>query len=131
MVYAKYRSIYTFLWSMIKPFKWHYAAMLMAPILGAFYDFANNYAIKLIVDAFENHAAVTYQALLGPIVIFISAQVMLDVLWRASDIAEWRSEPYVRQAILTDVYALVQQHPYPFFQNTPSGTITSRVKGIL
>lgn len=125
------QSIYTFLWKVIKPYKWHYAIMLMAPILGAFYDFANNYALKLVVDAFSTEQAVTNAVLLPPIIIFIAAQILLDLVWRIADVAEWRSEPYVRQSILLKVYDYVQHNPYPFFQNTPSGSITSKVKGIL
>lgn len=125
------KSIYTFLWSVIRPYKWHYAVMLSAPILGAFYDFANNYALKLVVDAFSDNQEVTYEALFWPIAIFIFAQIYLDFIWRGSDIAEWRSEPYVRQSILTRVYEYVQYNPYKFFQDTQSGTITSRIKGIL
>jgi ATP-binding cassette subfamily B protein len=105
--------------------------MLSAPLLGAFYDFANNYALKLVVDAFSAHEDVTYEALFWPIAIFIFAQVYLDFIWRASDIAEWRSEPYVRQSILTRVFEYVEYNPYKFFQDTQSGTITSRIKGIL
>ncbi len=127
----KYSSVYDFLWQMIKPYKWLYAAMLSAPILSSLYDFANNYALKLVVDAFSEHEEVSFSDLSWPIGLFIFAQIMLDVIWRAADIAEWRSEPYVRQAILNHVYGYVQEHPYPFFQNTPSGTITSRIKGIL
>lgn len=127
----QHQSIYTFLWSVIRPFKWHYVVMLMAPILGAFYDFANNYAIKLVVDAFSGTGEVTFQTLLWPISLFIGAQVMLDVLWRGADIAEWRAEPYVRQAILLKVYNYVQHYPYQFFQNTQAGSITSKIKGIL
>ena len=126
-----YRSIYSFLWSVIRPFKWHYVVMLIAPILGAFYDFANNYALKLVVDAFSGGGEVTFHALLWPICLFIGAQVLLDVLWRTADIAEWRAEPYVRQSILLKVYNYVQHHPYQFFQNTQSGSITSKIKGIL
>jgi len=125
------KTIYTFLWSVIKPYKWHYAAMLSAPLLGAFYDFANNYALKLVVDAFSHEQEVTYEALFWPIAIFIFAQVYLDFIWRASDIAEWRSEPYVRQSILTRVFEYVEYNPYKFFQDTQSGAITSRIKGIL
>src|SRR5690349_16196808 len=98
------KSVYSFLWSVIRPFKWHYLVMLMAPILGAFYDFANNYALKLVVDAFSGTAEVTYRSLLWPISLFIGAQIMLDVLWRGADIAEWRAEPYVRRSILLKVY---------------------------
>ena len=53
MLKAKYQSVYQFLWQVIKPYKWLYAAMLSAPILSAFYDFANNYALKLVIDAFS------------------------------------------------------------------------------
>jgi len=105
--------------------------MLMAPILGALYDFGNNYAIKLVVDAFAVDAAVTYHSLFLPIAIFVGAQIWLDALWRIGDIAEWRSEPYVRQAILLRVYDFVQHNSYAFFQNTHAGSITSKIKGIL
>lgn len=127
----RYKSIYSFLWSVVRPYKWYYAVMLLAPILSAFYDFANNYAIKLVVDAFSSEAEVSYQSLFFPIGIFISAQILLDVFWRGADIAEWRSEPYVRRSILLQVYDYVQHHPYQFFQNTRSGSITSKIKGIL
>lgn len=129
--HVKYTSVYSFLWNVIKPYKWHYLCMMMAPILAAFYDFANNYVLKLVVDAFSNHNDVGYEVLMPPIIIFVAANILLDVVWRASDIAEWRSEPYVREAILTEVYDYVQHNPYKFFQNTQSGTITSRIKGIL
>lgn len=124
-------SIYSFLWSVIRPYRGYYLIMLLAPILGSFYDFANNYAIKLVVDAFSTEEQVTYHALLWPIAIFISAQILLDLVWRLADIAEWRSEPYVRQSILTKVYDYVQHCSYSFFQNTHSGSITSKIKGIL
>ena len=126
-----YQSLSQFLWTVIKPYKWHYLMMLAAPILGAFYDFANNYAIKLVVDAFSTHAIVDYHMLIWPISLFVGGQVFLDWIWRVSDVAEWRSEPYVRQAILTKVYDWVQHNPYAFFQNTQVGSITSKIKGIL
>ncbi len=129
--HKKHASVYHFLWHVIRPFKWHYLAMLMAPILTGFYDFANNYSLKLVVDAFSGPGDVSYALLMKPIIIFIAANILLDVVWRSADIVEWRSEPYVRQAILTEVYEYVQHNPYYFFQNTQSGSITSRIKGIL
>jgi ATP-binding cassette subfamily B protein len=105
--------------------------MFFIPILTSFYDFANNYALKMVVDTFSSTQNITYESLFWPIFIFISAQILLDVLWRVGDIAEWRSEPYVRQSILLNVYEHVQRNPYHFFQNTHSGSITSKIKGIL
>lgn len=125
---AKKKSLKNFLWEVIKPYKWHYFTMLMAAILGGFYDFANNYSLKLIIDGFSKEGD---QNLFFPIALFIFGQVMLDVVWRTSDVAQWRSEPYVRKEILTRVYDQVQHKPFQFFQNTHSGTITSQIKGIL
>jgi ATP-binding cassette subfamily B protein len=105
--------------------------MLAAPVLSAFYDFGNNYALKLVVDAFSENQQPSYHSLALPIAIFVGAQILIDIVWRGADIAEWRAEPYVRQALLNEVFWYVEHHPYQFFQNTPSGTITSRIKGIL
>lgn len=121
-------SLRSFLWDAIKPYKWHYLVMLSAALIGGFYDFANNYALKLVVDAFSKDGEPN---LFFPIALFITAQIMLDVVWRTSDIASWRSEPYVRKAILSNVYDHVQHKSYQFFQNTHSGTITSQIKGVL
>lgn len=126
-----YHSWYAFLWSVIRPYRWYYLVMMMAPIIGAFYEFANQYSLKLLIDAFSQTEVPSYQVLIKPIVIFVSAQILIDVVWRTADIAEWRSEPYVRRSILLSVYDFVQYHSYPFFQNTPIGTITSKIKGIL
>ncbi|MFM8455001.1 MAG: ABC transporter ATP-binding protein [Gammaproteobacteria bacterium] len=130
-VHIQNKSIYHFLWSVIKPYKLCYLLMIMAPILGSFYDFANQYALKLLVDAFSGSQTPEYSALLKPIVIFIGAQIWIDVVWRIGDVAEWRSEPYVRQAILQQTYDYVQHHDYQFFQNTHAGSITSKIKGVL
>jgi ATP-binding cassette subfamily B protein len=105
--------------------------MLMAPILGSFYDFAVNYSIKLIVDIFSSDQIIKLETLYYPMGIFICAQILLDVVWRVADIAEWRSEPYVRESILMQAYEHVQKSSYAFFQNNPQGMIASKIKGLL
>lgn len=131
MILIQKKSLFSFLWSVIKPYKWYYLMMLMAPILGAFYDIANQYALRLLVNAFAEPEIPTFAQLSAPIVLFISAQILLDVVWRVGDFAEWRSEPYVRRTILRLVYDYVQHHSYSYFLNTPGGSITSKIKGIL
>jgi ATP-binding cassette subfamily B protein len=89
--------------------------MLQAPILTAFYVFANNYSFKLLIDAFSNKAAIEYSQLVVPITLFITAQIALDVIWRLSNFAEWKSEPYARQRLLLKAYDYVQYHSYSYF----------------
>lgn len=126
-----FHSAWHFLWQVIKPYRWWYVLMLQAPVLTAFYIFANNYSFKLIVDAFSNETITSYYQLLFPILLFIIAQITLDVVWRISDFAEWKAEPYARQRLLASAYNYVQYHSYSYFQNTPSGTVISKLKGLL
>lgn len=120
-----------FLWQIIKPYRWWYVLMLQAPILTAFYIFANNYSFKLLVDTFSIETTIQYSQLVFPISLFLTAQITLDVIWRISNFAEWKCEPFVRRKLLSNAYNYVQYHSYSYFQNTPSGTIISKLKGIL
>lgn len=125
------QSILSFFWKHIKPYKWFYLLMLLAPVISSFYPFAYNYAVKLILDAMATPGKLTYHEILFPIILFIFAQIMLDIVWRISNYAEWKSEPYVRRSILLSSYDYVQHHSYRFFQDNFSGAISSKIKGIL
>jgi ATP-binding cassette subfamily B protein len=124
-------SIISFFWQHIKPYKWLYLVMLSAPIISSFYPFAYNYAIKLFLDVMATQTYLTYHDILFPIILFMGAQLTLDLIWRVSDIAEWKAEPYVRRSILLNSYDYVQHHSYLFFQDNFTGTISSKLKGIL
>ncbi|MCW8399554.1 ABC transporter ATP-binding protein/permease [Legionella sp. PATHC038] len=124
-------SAWNFLWQVIKPYRWWYVLMFQAPVLTAIYIFANNYSFKLLVDAFSNETITSYYQLVFPIVLFITAQIVLDVVWRISDFAELKAEPHARQRLLSSAYNYVQHHSYNYFQNTPSGTVISKLKGLL
>lgn len=126
-----YQSILQFFWQHIKPYKWFYAIMLLAPIITSFYPFAYNYAIKLFLDAMSISASLTYKEILFPVVLFLATQVILDLVWRISNVAEWMSEPYVRRSILLSSYDYVQHHSYSFFQDNFSGAVSSKIKGLL
>ena len=124
-------KVFSFFWSCIKPYKGHYLLMLQAPLLGSLYWVVNNYAIKWFIDVLTVTQHVTYTALIGPILLFIGCKLGAGLLYRIADIAEWKSEPFVRKAILTKTYNYVQHHSYAFFQNHFSGSLTSKIKGIL
>ena len=126
-----FHSPWNFLWQVIKPYRWWYVLMLQAPIFTAFYIFANNYSFKLLVDAFSSELVTGYSQLLFPVTLFITAQISLDLFWRLSDFAEWKAEPYARQRLLSTAYDYVQHHSFNYFQNTPSGTVISKLKGLL
>ena len=127
----KNRSIIAFFWKYIKPYKWFYALMLFAPFASSFYPFAYNYAIKLFLDAMAEYTNLSYGNVLFPIGIFITAQFSLDLVWRVSEVAEWKAEPPVRRSIILSTYDYLQHHSYKYFQDNFTGMISSKAKGIL
>lgn len=124
-------TAWQFLWQVIKPYRWWYVLMLQAPVLTAFYIYTNNYSFKLLVDAFSINSPIEYRQLVFPITLFITGQILLDVVWRLSNFAAWKCQPFVRRKLLSTAYNYVQYHSYNYFLNTPSGSIMSKLKGIL
>jgi len=105
--------------------------MLLAPLVSSFYPFAYNYAIKLFLDIMDKNEAPSIASMSTPILLFVITQLTLDMVWRISSIAEWKSEPYVRRSILLRSYAYVQNHSFEFFQDNFAGAISSKLKGLL
>jgi len=128
----KSTSIFGFFWKHVKPYKWYYAVMLIPTVFTSFYPFAYNYSIKLLLDVLADMPTLlSYQRIVGPIALFLGANFSLEVIWRLSHVAAWKSLPYVRRSFLLDAYDYVQHHSYYYFQNNFTGAITSKVKGIL
>ena len=120
-----------FFWSCIKPYKGYYLLMLLATLVSGFYWSVSSYAVKWFIDVLTVVEQVTYKALISPILLLIGAKLGVALFYRIADIAEWRAEPAVRKAILTKAYDYVQHHSYAFFQNHFSGSLTSKIKGII
>lgn len=125
------KTVFTFFLQYIRPYKWLYMVMMIAPVVSSFYPFCYNYAIKLFLDTMGRQNNLNYQDVIYPIIIFIVTHCTLDLVWRISNIAEWKAEPYVRQSILLKSYDYVQHHSYVFFQDNFTGTISSKLKGLL
>ena len=75
----KHNTIPSFLWQIIKPYKWYYVLMMQAPIIGAFYNVANMYSLKLVVDAFGKSEIPQYSDLLYPIGLYIGSILFFGI----------------------------------------------------
>lgn len=124
-------KLLNFLWFCIKPYKWWYFIMLLAPIFGGLYPVLYNYSIKLFINIISSTSALNYSDLIEPICIFIGARLMLDFFWRLAGVGKWKAEPFVRKNILLKAYDSVQHLDCSFFQNNLSSSVTSKIKGIV
>lgn len=126
----KPQTVLSFLWSVIKPYKWWYLLMMQAPFANAIFPLIYNYAIKLLIDLFTVKSQITLHLVIYPILLFIGINAWLEICWRLHNFAAWKSMPYIMQSVMHKVYNYVSNHSYRFFQNNLTGTITSKVKGI-
>ena len=125
------KDIWKFLYPILKPYKWWYLLMILAPIVDSIYLIANNYALKLVVEAFTTQANLKYIDLLYPVSLFIASLIIMETLWRLSQFAWMNTQPLVRSEIVIKSYDYIQHHSYAFFQNTQTGSIVSKIKGIV
>jgi len=120
----------SFLWSVIRPYKYLYILMLMAPLANGIYPIMCNYAVKLLIDLFTSNQHITFQQSLKPIAIFVGAQMVLDGAWRAHNFAQLKSMPYILQNLMSKICEHCFNLSYNYFQNNLSGSIVGKIKGI-
>ncbi len=124
-------TITKFLWTVIKPYKWWYLLMLLAPIVNSFYKVSSMLAVAKVVDVFTAPQIPQYSNFIYPITLFVGSILIMEFFWRLSHFAWMKTQPFVRADIVTKSYDYIQNHSYDFFQNMHSGSVVSKIKGIL
>jgi ATP-binding cassette, subfamily B, bacterial len=105
--------------------------MFQIPMVAVAFHILNSYALKLIIDTSTNGKPVTKWEIIYPIAIFVGIALLQEIICRAGQWAFNKSQPFIRGEIISKTYEYVQNHSYAFFQNTHSGSITSKIKGIV
>jgi ATP-binding cassette subfamily B protein len=120
----------SFLWSIIKPYKYYYLAMMIAPLSNGIYPIMYNYAVKLLLDLFTQNHHIDLSQGLKPIGLFIGAHALIEGAWRTHNVAQLKCMPYIFQSMLVKVCKHCFNLPYTFFQDNLSGSIVGKIKGI-
>ncbi|XVN42473.1 MAG: ABC transporter ATP-binding protein [Candidatus Rickettsia vulgarisii] len=113
---------FQFIWSVIRPYKYYYLVMMIAPFANEVSPIIYNYAVKLLIDLFTQS--------IKPVAFFVGSQAVLDGAWRAHNFAQLKCMPYILQDMMDKVCKHCFNSQYSFFQNNLSGTIVGKIKGI-
>jgi ATP-binding cassette subfamily B protein len=125
------QSVARFMWQSIYKYRFYYAFILVAPIIGALEKPIIYYAFKLMVDAVSTMKTADYSLLTKPVIIYFSILIISAIFWRLSLFTLWKSEPYVQRDIVMKSLKQILSYRYTFFQNTSGGSIVSKIKGLL
>ena len=120
----------SFLWAVIKPYKYFYLMMAIAPICSGIYPIIYNYAVKLLIDLFTKLEHITFKQAFWPIFWFVMAQVILDAGWRLHNFAQLRAMAYVFQRMMDRICQHIFYLSHTYFQNNLSGSISGKIRGI-
>ncbi len=123
-------SIASFLWQIIKPYRYHYLIMSLAPICSATFPLLYNYGVKLLIDLFINNEQISINQAFWPVFWFITAHVISDGSWRIHNYAQLKAMPYIFQRIAEKTCNHVFYLPYTYFQNNLAGSIIGKIRGI-
>ncbi len=104
--------------------------IIQAPILGAFYVPANNYAVKLIVNHLTSGEVFDFHKISFAVFLFCASGIVLELVWRIANYADYRSQPEVEAEIIDKSYEMLLSHEYKFFQNNLSGKIASKISAL-
>jgi ATP-binding cassette subfamily B protein len=118
-------SVKEFFYPILIPYKWHYFVMFQIPMTQVAFHVLNSYALKLIVDDFAGGVPIY------PITILIGISIFQEIVCRGGQWAFIKSQPYIRGEIVSKAYRYVQEHSYSFFSSMHSGSIVSKIKGIV
>ena len=120
----------TFLWSIIRPYRYLYLMMLMAPIISNISPMMYHYAVKLLIDLFTQNEKITLTQSYKPFMWFLLAQLAVDGPWRIHNFAQLKAIPYVFQDMMDKICKHCFNLSYTYFQNNLAGSIIGRVRGI-
>ncbi|MFY9589779.1 ABC transporter ATP-binding protein [Rickettsia endosymbiont of Halotydeus destructor] len=104
--------------------------MVLAPLANGFSPILYNYAVKLLLDLFTQNEKITFVQSYKPIIFFVMSQAILDIAWRAHNFAQLKAMPYIFQDMMNKICHHCFNLSYSYFQNTLSGSIVGKVRGI-
>lgn len=121
--------IFQFFYPILKPYKWYYLLIFHIPPIQALFHILNSYSLKLIVNIPYTKGDIWDYVY--PVIILVGFAAFQELVCRIAQWAFTKSQPFIRGEIITKTYEYVQELSTEYFQNTKTGSISSKIKGIV
>jgi ATP-binding cassette, subfamily B, bacterial len=121
-----------FFWHFIKPYKWRFLLIFLAPIPACFESTIFPYTIKKIVDAAEK-SKVPLEAvpeITNAMLVFISVWIGLMIFYRIQEWVQFEVISRTRANIRTQVTDYVLGHSHKYFSENFAGSTANRISDI-
>lgn len=119
-----------FFWHFIKKQPWQFAVLFVAPIAHIFECNVIPYALKQMVDTVAqlgNETGHAYQALALPLTLFLSAWIVMIMIWRAQEWIYTSAIPQFKTNIRMRMFEYTQAHSPAYFADYFAGSIAGKI----
>lgn len=122
----------SFVLDVLKPFRWLIVVQLVANLIWAVHVSLGPYIIKIMIDrAATSDLKNIYNALIGPIVTYISLLVIVRINNTISHYSEAYLSPSLRKNIVIKIMDKMMDHSHHTFQNYFAGSLGNKVKDVM
>lgn len=124
------KTLNTFLWYFIRPYRVTFFGMLFSVFLYAILTSLSPFLMKVIIDdvvAYQGATEGLSAAVLVPAVLFVLMYQAMDFCWALFDYFKLKTLPRVRADIINKMFAYLQEHSYSFFQKNFTGSLSNKI----
>lgn len=125
------KKIITFFLQEMKPYKLWYILVFQTLFTMPLFFVMHNYSVKLILDAITESDILIASNFYLPVFLYIFSEVYLTLIWRLNDLGRMNALPQTANAVYLKVYEYTINHSYKYFTEKISGTIVSKITGIV
>ena len=124
------KSIRSYLWKSIKPYRWQLFLVLQAPFIASCFVPITQYAIKIILDRFVEMEQFLFSDLTFPMILLFFGQFVAEAAWAISNGINYRSMVFIKANLTNRAYSYVLDRSYSYFQDAYSGSLSVKIENI-
>lgn len=123
-------SLYDFIIQLIKPYKALVSMMAFIGIVWALINTFTPYTLKLIIDhvvSFQGNKSQLFMSVQPFVWMYVILWICLCINMRVLDWVKLKLFPTLREDVMTNMFAYLNQHSYQYFQNNFGGSLVNKI----
>ena len=125
-------SLFHFIFSMMKPYKWHIVGQIGVALFFATNLTLRPYLLKEIIDSLRViQPESIFTVLWKPISLYMLTSILIVLVYRIYDYIWMKFNSSLRKKVAQTLTSYMMQHSYHFYQNQFVGSLGSKIKEVM
>lgn len=113
----------------IAPYRIYVMGFVFFAIISGLYGIINSNLMKIIIDSLESNTDTKniFSIVLWPAIFFIINFEIHNLTWRAIGYINYKIQPVIKNNIIDQAFAYINQHSHQYFQENLAGKISNNI----